>query len=351
VRASAEDAGIDHTTAYARRRTHAEFASNWERALQAHAERVGRERAEELLAAAGPTPDPSPEGEGMAKAQVKRAGHDRWGERKEKLFFDELAATANVKCSAKAAGVSTQAVFARRLRDPRFKAKWAAVLETGRAAIEMHLVEAANRSFDPDELDVGDVQPKVSIADAIRIAELNASRAERSAVANPFQSQAPGVGCAEDARERLFKKLLRLRNAGLPNGWRKAGRTTRSLEWQYRRAGLSNPGPNPLTICYRRAEGGTSHERTVRTAPPAMAAGRDPKASPARRQGHVGARHRQGADEERGVGQGPRQARPAEDFEAAVDRPGLRASLAAPKRCPWPPSATSTRISISMQTS
>jgi hypothetical protein len=59
VRASAEDAGIDHTTAYARRRTHAEFASNWERALQAHAERAGRERAEELealLAARWPLP-------------------------------------------------------------------------------------------------------------------------------------------------------------------------------------------------------------------------------------------------------------------------------------------------------
>jgi len=87
----------------------------------------------------------------------------------------------------------------------------------------MHLVEAANRSFDPDELDVGGVQPKVSIADAIRIAQLHGSKAERSALANPFQSQELSAGGAEDARERLFKKLLRLKRRRtaerLAEGW------------------------------------------------------------------------------------------------------------------------------------
>jgi hypothetical protein len=249
VRASAEDAGIDHSTAYARRRTHSDFARDWQRALRAQAERVEREREEELEQlkqapprhvrfapdeqaptrplhhpADGPPPHPSDREELMgAGAQVRRAGHDRWSARKEKLFFDELAATANVKHSAKAAGVSPNAVYQRRLRNPHFKAKWAAVLETGRAAIEMHLVEAANRTFDPDELDVGDVQPKVSITDAIRIAQLHGSKAERSAVANPFQSQALSDGGAEGARERLFKKLMRLKKRRtaerLADGW------------------------------------------------------------------------------------------------------------------------------------
>jgi len=44
ARASAEDAGIDHTTAYARRRSHPEFAAAWTQALAAHAERLKREQ-------------------------------------------------------------------------------------------------------------------------------------------------------------------------------------------------------------------------------------------------------------------------------------------------------------------
>ena len=43
VRASAEDAGIDHSTAYARRRAHAEFAIAWDEALCSHKARVEAE--------------------------------------------------------------------------------------------------------------------------------------------------------------------------------------------------------------------------------------------------------------------------------------------------------------------
>jgi hypothetical protein len=45
VRAAAADAGIDHTTAYQRRRAHGDFAAAWERALEAHAAAVRAERA------------------------------------------------------------------------------------------------------------------------------------------------------------------------------------------------------------------------------------------------------------------------------------------------------------------
>jgi len=38
VRTAAIDAGIDHSTAYARRRAHPDFASNWEWVVKAHEE-------------------------------------------------------------------------------------------------------------------------------------------------------------------------------------------------------------------------------------------------------------------------------------------------------------------------
>jgi len=218
VRASAEDAGIDHTTAYARRRTHKDFAADWERALKAYAERVAADQERELrsLDTLG-TNGPRPEGEGK-RAQLKRAAHDRWGPRKEKLFFDELAATANVKSSARAAGVSTQSVFARRLRDAHFRAKWAAVLETGRAAIEMQLVERAKKSFDPDEHDFGEAEPRVSVTEALRIVQ-HSGKGQAPA----FMEQRGFEEDGDDVHERLLRKLLRLKarqeREQLEKGW------------------------------------------------------------------------------------------------------------------------------------
>ena len=218
VRASAEDAGIDHSTAYARRRTHEDFAANWERALKAYAEGVAADQERELrsLDTLG-TNGPRPEGEGK-KAQVKRAAHDRWGPRKEKLFFDELAATANVKSSARAAGVSTQSVFARRLRDAHYRAKWAAVLETGRAAIEMQLVERAKKSFDPDEHDFGEAEPRVSVTEALRIVQ-HSGKGQAPA----FMEQRGFEEDGDNVHERLLQKLLRLKARNereqLEKGW------------------------------------------------------------------------------------------------------------------------------------
>lgn len=48
ARTAAKDAGIDHTTAYARRRTHAEFAVAWKAALTAHEDAKARAEAEEI---------------------------------------------------------------------------------------------------------------------------------------------------------------------------------------------------------------------------------------------------------------------------------------------------------------
>lgn len=236
VRASAEDAGIDHSTAYARRRAHAEFAEAWENALRLCSARTEREKAAELESLrerqvpspgsplASPTSPASGRGELVgAGSQLKRPGHDRWSQRKEKLFFDELAATANVKRAAKAAGVSPNAVYQRRMRDSHFRAKWAAVLETGRSSIEMHLVEAANRSFDPDELDVAELTPKVSVAEAIRITQGGGSKKQGS-VPDPFDD--PDYSYedeVDDIRERIVQKLQRMRRRDRPallaQGW------------------------------------------------------------------------------------------------------------------------------------
>src|SRR4051794_21378387 len=50
ARSAADDAGIDHTTAYARRTAHEEFAAAWAAALAAHSAAEARAEAEEAAA-------------------------------------------------------------------------------------------------------------------------------------------------------------------------------------------------------------------------------------------------------------------------------------------------------------
>lgn len=111
------------------------------------------------------------------------------------------------------------------MKQALFRAKWDAVLETGRAAIEMRLVEAANKSFDPAELDTGGVQPSVSVAEAIRIVQLHGSAKQKEKLADPFEEQAASMSeAAVDAlRKRVLDKFMRLRARERPKlieaGW------------------------------------------------------------------------------------------------------------------------------------
>ena len=191
ARAAAVDAGIDYTTAYARRRAHGEFAGAWTEALAAHAARVKAEEEAEIEALktdpstiSSPRNGPPPRAElredlHVAGGQVRRAGAERWSKRKEAIFFEELAATANATLAADAAGVSSSAVFARRLKHPLFAAKWDAVVRTAKASIDLYLVEETKKSFDPATLDTGDVKPRVTIDRRSRSASSTPRRRRR----------------------------------------------------------------------------------------------------------------------------------------------------------------------------
>ena len=102
----------------------------------------------------------------------------------------------------------------------------------------MKLVEAANRTFEPDELDVGDVQPKVSVAEAIRIVQVHGSKAQQEELPDPFAERAASMSEDEvnEIRENIIRKLRRTRERDMPNmiaaGW--------SLDEEYDR--MVSPG-------------------------------------------------------------------------------------------------------------
>ena len=187
VRAAALDAGVDFSTAYARRRAHAEFAAAWVEALKAHAARVEEEEIAVVVAAraarlAPPPPAAVPLPTGFAgreevvcaRGQVKRGGAERWSKAAEGRFFATLADTANVVMAAEAAGFSTTAVYQRRLRRPEFREAWAAAVETGRARLELALIEMANRAIERGVPEVPGEAPRVSISEALMILKLGA---------------------------------------------------------------------------------------------------------------------------------------------------------------------------------
>jgi hypothetical protein len=226
ARAAAADAGVDHSTAYARRRAHAEFGDEWDAAAYRYAVAKEQREREEIDAVKKAPPPPSGWSPSPAKAgenvvlggRVKRVGAGRWSQAKEKIFFETLAATNNITRSAAAAGVSYNAVLARRHKHRLFREKWDAVVHNAKAAIELYVVEQARKTFDPDELDTGEVTPKVTIAEAIKISQAAARKASREGEmpAWPDEAESMPPDEIEAVRERILNKLKRMKEREMP---------------------------------------------------------------------------------------------------------------------------------------
>jgi hypothetical protein len=197
---------------------------------------VGREKAEELGEVVGlrngpstafgglPPPDKLGEDLVVAGGQLKRASGERWGKKKQQAFLSELAATGNLRRASAAVGLSYEAVRKRRRRDPHLDAACKAAIEACRARIPEFLAGAAAATFDPEAMPdtETDALPKVTVAEAIRIAQLKG--------AGPPGDDQPWADenyCYEDdmarIREGLVQKLQAIRRRDRPEllaqGW------------------------------------------------------------------------------------------------------------------------------------
>ena len=234
VRLAAEGAGVDYTTAYQRRKRHGAFAERWEGALRLYGSQFAQDEREgdtppspcgaaacppDRLNAASTSSSPSSPPKGgedyVARPDGKliRASEARWSPRKEEKFLLELTMSGSVKLAAKAAGFSTAALYKRRLKDKRFAAAWEAAVETGKARVQAYLVEAATRTFDPDELPIGEAPelPNVSIGEAINIARLqHAGGRGRGGKDSHFDGWEADHEEYRDACERIIERLERM---------------------------------------------------------------------------------------------------------------------------------------------
>ncbi len=243
VRLAAEGAGVDYTTAYQRRKRHGEFAEAWAGVLRERALRQAREQregdngapsacepstsavgADPSTAFGGPPPRSGAARVARPDGKLIKGSRARWSKRAEEAFLTELTVSGSIRRAARAAGFSTTTVHKRRLKDRHFAAAWDGAVETGKARVHSYLVEATTRTFDPDELPIGDEReiPKVSISEAINIAKLKGPSAS-----GPSTSLGTGWDEAADydedylkeVRERILDKLQRLKERDIEEGW------------------------------------------------------------------------------------------------------------------------------------
>lgn len=94
------------------------------------------------------------------RLQVAKKRRNAFGKARQEVFLEHLAATCNVRRSAEAAEVTDGCVFAKRRRDPLFRAAWDEAIETGLARIEAMLVEHGGKTKPPEVRDGLELPPE-----------------------------------------------------------------------------------------------------------------------------------------------------------------------------------------------
>jgi hypothetical protein len=232
---SARMAGVDRATAFALRQRDKVFAAAWLRARDWGRARVkaagrpvfaggrprsggrGEARAAEAL-------DPRPLKERRRRdggTEIVRCGEGRMSPETDRIFFSHLAAGFGVRGSAAEAGFSTTAVYARRMIDPDFEARWEAAKAQCLARNDMLLIDSVPRTLDPETTQAADDLARPTIAEAIRIARLyrTAPAAGRGAGAEAKPPVRPAEAIFETLHARV--KEIQRENAGekLASGW------------------------------------------------------------------------------------------------------------------------------------
>jgi hypothetical protein len=228
---SAQMAGVDRATAFGLRKRDPGFAAAWVRARdwgRARAKAAGRP----VFAGGRPRPagpaealDPRPLKVRRCRhggTEIVRCGEGRQSPESDLIFFSNLAAGYGVRRSAAAAAFSTNAVYARRMIDPDFAARWVAARDQCVARNDMLLIDSVPRTLDPDVTEAAEDLPRPTIAEAIRIQRLYRRRDDNEGKGGRRGYGAPPRS-AEDAIKSVLDKIEAIERHEAPQklaqGW------------------------------------------------------------------------------------------------------------------------------------
>ncbi len=127
----------------------------------------------------------------------------RWSAKREALFLEALAASANVASSLRAAGLAETTVYRRRRRHAEFAAKWAAALREGYLKLEGEMLSRALAGVEKPVWHGGQqIGTVTEYNDRVALALLTAHRATVLGTATPVVTVS-----LEELRMRLRERL------------------------------------------------------------------------------------------------------------------------------------------------
>ena len=155
------------------------------------------------------------------KTQVIRTTGRRWSQVAETAFLEELAATANVRAAAAAAGFSTTAIYRRRMKWPGFAAAWEACLAQGVARIETQLIELASDSLRQVAIAGDKATPAMSVDQAMNVVRLHRASVHGGKPQRyNHRERAPDI---EAVRASILRKIAAVERAAAREDARAAG--------------------------------------------------------------------------------------------------------------------------------
>lgn len=176
---AAKEVGISVNTFKTRRSAHAAFAQEWEAALAAAHARFhlggGPRPPADLSAPRTRGGEPIVRRARGGKLQLRLALPGQMTRAAEQAFFRALSATANVRLSAAAAGVSKTIIYRRRNRDEAFRREMRAALDIGYNRLELAMIEAVSMQMPNDDWQANDPPPipPMTAAEALQLVALH----------------------------------------------------------------------------------------------------------------------------------------------------------------------------------
>jgi transposase-like protein len=208
VTGAARAAGVHRSTIYGARQRDPDFAA---RCAEALAE--GRRR----LASGG---TPALAGDEVVRRSrhgrpcIALVGPGRWSADKEALFLAALEEGANVRRAARAARISTAALYTRRQREPAFAEAWAAAVRGGYLDVEALLIENAKAVLAnaPRPRRKGRLVEDMSVADAINVLKLHRASVKGGAPQRyDWRAAEPDI---EEVRAEVLRKVAAMERKG-----------------------------------------------------------------------------------------------------------------------------------------
>lgn len=144
------------------------------------------------------------------RLKIQALGRRRWSRRKEELFFEVLRECGNIAASARAAGVSREAVWKRRREWPAFRRRFEETLDEAEVSLEFRVAcHGTNWSGDPKgEASAEAPEPPPAPFDpdlALRFLKL------RREAKGGRKAPTAALPDAEDVRERIVRKAIAIR--------------------------------------------------------------------------------------------------------------------------------------------